>query len=173
MTLGDLTCSKDYTDIPFAHRQHNHDGHCAFIHGHNWGFSFTFGAHEVDENGFVIDFGKLKWLKEWINKNFDHALVLNHSDPYRDYLTTMLQSGPTLMLPASYTGSFAKILVVPDASCEGLAQWLYWHVNARLKEETNGRVVLMNVTVVEDSKNSASFSPSDVYEEQEEDDDAN
>ena len=44
-----VTCSKRYSDIPFAHRQHKHDGHCAFIHGHNWAFELTFVATSLDE----------------------------------------------------------------------------------------------------------------------------
>ena len=53
-----MNCKKTYSDIPFAHRQHLHDGHCALIHGHNWSFTVTFSCHETDLNGFVVDFGK-------------------------------------------------------------------------------------------------------------------
>ena len=81
-----ITCSKTYTDLPFAHRQPSHQGHCALIHGHNWSFEFEFAADKLDECGFVIDFGKLKWLKDWINERFDHTLVLNESDPMLDFL---------------------------------------------------------------------------------------
>ncbi len=68
-----ITCSKLYKDIPFAHRQPYHDGHCYFIHGHNWDFQFEFGCEYLDTDGFVIDFGKLKFIKEYI-ENYDHAL---------------------------------------------------------------------------------------------------
>jgi 6-pyruvoyltetrahydropterin/6-carboxytetrahydropterin synthase len=59
-----LTCKKTYFDVPFAHRQHLHDGHCSFVHGHNWDISITFACDKTDENGFVVDFGKLKFLKK-------------------------------------------------------------------------------------------------------------
>src|SRR5690554_5711471 len=75
-----ITCTKVYSDIPFAHQQHTHDGHCSFIHGHNWSIEVTFEASELDENGFVVDFGKLKFLKQWIEDNLDHACLLNESD---------------------------------------------------------------------------------------------
>ena len=70
-----ITCKKTYTDIPWAHRQHRHDGHCAFIHGHNWSITIIFGCHATDENGFVVDFGKLKFLEEWIDTHLDHAIM--------------------------------------------------------------------------------------------------
>ncbi len=78
-----FTCSKTYHDIPFAHRQHRHAGHCAFVHGHNWSFRFTFGAEEPDENGFVVDFGRVKFIRDWLAQHFDHACVFNRDDPMR------------------------------------------------------------------------------------------
>lgn len=142
-----ITCTKQYSDIPFAHRQHNHDGHCAMIHGHNWGFEFEFGSMERDENGFVIDFGKLKWLKQWLNDKFDHALVLNDSDPWLEDLIGFLDREDGTQ--------FADITVLPDASCEGLALYLLEVVGSMVSEQTNGRVWVYRVTVYEDSKNSA------------------
>ena len=63
-----ITCTKRYDNLPFAHRQPNHEGHCSLIHGHNWSFEFEFKASKLDGNGFVIDFGDLKWP--------DHALAI-------------------------------------------------------------------------------------------------
>ena len=48
-----MTCSKIFLDIPFAHRQHRHSGHCARIHGHNWTLKLTFACNRFDKNGFV------------------------------------------------------------------------------------------------------------------------
>ncbi len=80
------TCKKIYSDSPWAHRQHRHDGHCALIHGHNWSIAITFGAEALDENGFVVDFGKLKFLERWIDEHLDHACVFNAEDPMKDRL---------------------------------------------------------------------------------------
>lgn len=141
-----ITCTKRYDDFPFAHRQPNHDGHCALIHGHNWGIEFEFAATQLDECGFVIDFGKLKWLKDWLNALFDHTLVLNVTDPWLGFLEDRLMRAAKPM---------AKIVKVPDCSCEGLAAWLLDKVNAVVHEHTDGRVFVRRVTVIEDSKNSA------------------
>lgn len=147
-----LTCSKEYRDIPFAHRQHNHDGHCAWIHGHNWTFRFTFIAKERDKNGFIVDFGKLGWLKSWIEERFDHALALNETDPHLDFLRNVLTS------PAFGSGDvFAKITEVPDGSCEGLAYYLWKSVGELVRDRTGGRVDVLECTVLEDSKNSATY----------------
>ncbi len=141
-----LTCRKIYTDIPWAHRQHRHDGHCAFVHGHNWSISITFGCHEPDASGFVVDFGKLKYLKGWIDEHLDHACVLCADDPLLPKLDSI--GGAAVW----------KTYVVPDCSCEGMAQHLFETLGPMVHENTNGRAFIATVEVGEDSKNSASFS---------------
>ena len=142
-----LTCRKVYADIPFAHRQHLHDGHCAFIHGHNWSIGVTFACEEVDENGFVIDFGKLHFIRDWLKDNLDHACVLNESDPLRE---TLVNAAPGAWKP----------YVVPNCSCEGLAEHLFGVFNALVKTHSQSRVRVVAIEIFEDSKNSARYEPS-------------
>jgi 6-pyruvoyltetrahydropterin/6-carboxytetrahydropterin synthase len=141
-----LTCKKTYRDIPFAHRQHRHDGHCALIHGHNWSITLTFACNQPDENGFVIDFGKVKYLKAWIEENLDHACLFNQDDAEKDALLAQF-------------GHLFKPYIVPNTSCEGLAQHIYKIFNPMVLAETDGRAWLTCVEIEEDYKNSAAYCP--------------
>lgn len=144
--MNHLTCRKQYTDIPWAHRQHKHDGHCALIHGHNWSLNITFACRETDGNGFVVDFGKLKYIKAWIENNLDHACIFNADDPLREKF-------------AAVGGSAAwKIYTVPNCSCEGMAQHLFDIFDSLVQQDTSGRAYLVSLEVIEDSKNSATFA---------------
>lgn len=151
-----ITCSKLYSDIPFAHRQHNHQGHCALIHGHNWSFEFTFGCDKLDECGFVVDFGDLKWLGTWLKEEFDHKLVLNTDDPALGYLRDTLVNA--MPITDGVPGPFAAITVVPNCGAEGLASYIFTTVDHLLAAETNDRVQLVAVKVFEDSKNTATLT---------------
>jgi 6-pyruvoyltetrahydropterin/6-carboxytetrahydropterin synthase len=148
-----ITCRKTYTDIPWAHRQHKHDGHCSLIHGHNWGISITFGCREPDENGFVVDFGKLKYLKAWIEHNLDHACVLSSDDPYLEELSAVGGS------------KVWKMYVVPNCSSEGMAQYLYSVFDPIVRKATSNRAFVVAIEVTEDSKNSATFTDTAVAQE--------
>lgn len=139
-----LTCSKVFADIPFGHRQHIHDGHCAYIHGHNWSIKVTFAAKELDENGFIIDFGKLGFLKKWIKDNLDHACLFNVSDTKA---REMVERYPDMF----------KARFLDDVSAEGLAQFLHKEFDALVQQETDGRVWVQEVTLYEDGKNSATY----------------
>jgi 6-pyruvoyltetrahydropterin/6-carboxytetrahydropterin synthase len=121
-----LTCKKSYRDIPFAHRQHLHENHCALIHGHNWGITLTFACREADTNGFVVDFGRLKCLKTWIDQHLDHACLFNEDDP----------ETPALLASA---GDLFKPYILPNCSCEGVAQHLHGIFDQMVRTETSGR----------------------------------
>lgn len=138
-----LTCSKLYADLPFAHRQASHGGHCRFVHGHNWAFRFTFAAKERDACGFVVDFGSLGPLKEWLETMFDHTLVVAEDDPERTRWMAMEVAG------------LADLRFVPDPSCEGLAAFVLEKGNRIVEIMTDGRARVLQVEVFEDSKNSA------------------
>lgn len=49
----------------------------------------------------------------------------------------------------------AKIVTVPDCSSEGLASWLLKTVNELVQEQTDERVFVRRVSVIEDTRNSA------------------
>ncbi len=147
-----ITCRKVYADIPFAHRQHKHDGHCSLIHGHNWTFALTFGCHERDENGFVIDFGKLRFIRNELESRFDHACVFAEDDPLRE---TIVQAAPEAF----------KVYVVPNCSSEGLCEHVFDWVDQEVRAQTEGRVFLVGVEVLEDQRNSAAYFPSQARQE--------
>ena len=138
------TITKRYSEIPFAHRAHRDPGHCSRIHGHSWTFEFTW-AGEPDERGWVLDFGALGWLRDYINANFDHACLFNADDPALSFLLAEF-------------GTLFKPLVMPSCSSEGIARYLYEAVS-KLCVRQGIIARLLTVTVREDSKNSATYTP--------------
>jgi len=141
-----FTCSKTYRDIPFAHRQHRHDGHCSFLHGHNWGIEIEFGCERLDERGFVVDFGGLGFLKTWIADHLDHACLFAKEDPVREKL---LKDYPKLFRP----------LVIDSVSTEGIAKFLFETFDPMVRKETGGRAWVRQIILHEDTKNKASYQP--------------
>ena len=166
-----LTISKRYDRFPFSHRQHTHGGHCRFIHGHNWSFQFVFAARDLDENGFVVDFGSLGWLKDWLNDNFDHTLCLSADDPAAAYFEPSSRNRPSSVVLESGFDSpldlgeeirlavsgLVKLRILPAVSAEGIAKYVFGEVSAELCGRTNGRARLVSVTVFEDEVNSATY----------------
>lgn len=134
---------KTFGSYPFGHRQHNHEGHCAKVHGHNWTFTIELESSILDENGFVYDFGKFKELKEWLTYMFDHTLLINERDPEKEHFTN------------SETCKLWDVRVVPNGSAETLAEFIANHIEINVLKGHNARLV--SVTAKEDEKNEAIF----------------
>jgi 6-pyruvoyltetrahydropterin/6-carboxytetrahydropterin synthase len=142
--MDTYTCTKTFEEFPFAHRQHTHDGHCAFVHGHNWVFIITFGARQLDACGFVFDFGKMDSIEEWLQEKFDHTCLIMKNDP----LIEFFKKAPK--------GIF-NLQFVDDVSSEGLAKFIFENVDSIIKKETEGRCFVVKVEVREKQTNVASY----------------
>ena len=142
-----FTCSKSYQDIPLSHRQPLHSGRCARLHGHSWSVTLTFASKNFDSNGFIVDFGELHYIADWIEENLDHGTIICKTDPRIDEIRSLAQSG------------LLKITEIENASCEGIAQFLFNTFDRLVRYNTNERAWLQKIHIQEDSKNSATFEP--------------
>ena len=132
---------KRFGPYPFAHRQHSHDGHCQYVHGHNWYFEVEMKSYKLDSTGFVFDFGKFKPFKNWLEYMFDHTLLINQNDPYID-------------LFIKESSLLWDMREVKSGSSEEIAVLVYNYLSAWLEDDAEK---LVSVTVIEDEKNGATY----------------
>lgn len=128
-------------------RQHRAThSHCRWLHGYALAVSLTFESEELDDRNWVIDYGGLKPVKEWLQMSFDHKLCVAEDDPHKDDLCML--AGLDLADP----------LVMPSVGCEGFARYIYDHVSEWLRAlalSNNPRLV--SVRVSEHGANSAIY----------------
>jgi 6-pyruvoyltetrahydropterin/6-carboxytetrahydropterin synthase len=139
--------TKTYFNLPCAHRRWRHEGHCAHVHGYSRSFSFTFQCTERTDNGFVMDFGQLGPVKAWLDKHFDHTLLLDSDDPLLPSFRELEQKGA------------CRLVIYNDVGMEGSAKFVFEWVEQWLKQATSGRVQLQSVECRENDKNSAIYFP--------------
>ena len=65
---------------------------CARLHGHNYIVKIELHSNDLDDVGFVTDYGDLSPLKKYIDEKFDH----------RDLNQVMKHPNPTAELIAKY-----------------------------------------------------------------------
>ncbi len=66
----------------YGHRLIKHPGKCRHIHGHSVKAAITIKASRLDHQGMVCDFSQIKKVaKIYIDKHFDHNLLLHRDDP--------------------------------------------------------------------------------------------
>lgn len=141
-------------------RQPKATSHCRFLHGYALSFKFTFEADTLDENNWVIDFGSLKPLKQWLVDTFDHRLLVAQDDPEIGRLLNL--ATPTIDELADGQAErvgIADVLVVPAIGCEAFATMAAISANgllAGMRERGKARGVrLVEVEVREHGANSA------------------
>ena len=92
---------------PFA------ESHCRDPHGYALSFELEFAAHTLDKNNWVLDFGGLKPVKQFLIDTFDHRTALSRSDPaLADFEALYAKWG------------FKDILVLNRVGCEGFAAYV-------------------------------------------------
>ena len=93
------------------------DSHCNVIHGYAFTMRFFFGTDDLDVRNWVADYGGLKELKQILQDQFDHTLLVAEDDPEIE-IYKQLQAK-----------KLAKLTILPKLGCEGLADQLYKYVN--------------------------------------------
>jgi 6-pyruvoyltetrahydropterin/6-carboxytetrahydropterin synthase len=141
--------TKTFRNLPCAHRQWKNEGHCAFVHGYSREFIIHFAASELDKHGWVVDFGGLKELREFLVHWFDHTLLLAEDDPLLSEFKELENKGA------------CDLRILESASIEYSAKFVYEFANELIRKKTKNRAWCYRVEVKENDKNSAIYHASD------------
>ena len=117
--------------------------HCSLLHGYALSFTFTFGCNELDDKNWVVDFGSLEWLKEWLEDNFDHKIAVDKDDEFIASLFYLEDWG------------VGKLVVMEGVGCEKFAEHAFNFADKKVKEITDNRCWVESVEVKEHGANSA------------------
>lgn len=88
-------------NMEMAHRLFLTPGKCEAIHGHSWWVTVSIHAEDeaLTEDGMLLglDFGSLKSdLRHYMDRNFDHRLLLNKEDPWAQLLMSVNQRSKSI-----------------------------------------------------------------------------
>ena len=148
--------TKIFDNYSIAIRQHKaQHSHCQLIHGYALKFKVWFYGKDIDnpldDMNWVVDFGGFKsqpvgnGLKDWMNNMFDHTMLIEKDDPYKDLFETMQMEG------------ICKVHFLEKIGAESLAKLVYDKFNDVLKKTDAGRCRVLRVECFENDKNSAIY----------------
>ena len=147
--MSGYTVTREH-EICCGHRVYGHEGKCKNLHGHNYKFELTIAPkNELDMLGRVIDFSLIKSLLcEWLEKEWDHKMLLWNKDPMSNYLVNATY--------ALVEGDTHWVVRLPcNPTVENLAQYFVEDIAPGLLLEHD--VVLRSVRIWETSKCSAEY----------------
>ncbi|HYE25134.1 MAG TPA: 6-carboxytetrahydropterin synthase QueD [Clostridia bacterium] len=111
-----------------GHYLRNYKGKCENPHGHNYRVRVTLKGQDLDKAGLLLDFKDLKKVMKHAIDYLDHKMI-NDIEPF----------------------------TVLNPSAENLAKFFYDQANENLKEHTNGRVSVKQVTIWETDTSIATY----------------
>ena len=125
-------------------RQWRAQSHCRFLHGYALGVHIEFEADELDENGWVYDFGKCKWIEAFLKSTFDHRLVVALDDPDLPEFRALQEQG------------LVQLTILNNGvGCEKFAAYIFNAIQAAFKDQNETRVRVALVRVFEHGSNGA------------------
>lgn len=139
--------TKRFTGFPCTHRQWKAESHCRFVHGYSREFYFEFAASELTQEGWVVDFGGLKEIKNWLDEVFDHTFLVAQDDPELESFKELDKKG------------LIQLRVLPNPGMEGTALYVYEQASKLLEKLYGKRAWITKVEVLENEKNSAFYLP--------------
>lgn len=147
--------TKTYTSslgLSACFRQWRATSHCRHLHGYALEVKLTFQSDELNALNWVVDFGSLKPVKEFLVDNFDHKTIVAQDDPELDRFHNLWEAG------------LVDLVVIPFVGCEGFAKYIADNVvailqNVEVQGDTDNGVFLKSVEVREHGANSAIYFP--------------
>jgi 6-pyruvoyltetrahydropterin/6-carboxytetrahydropterin synthase len=112
-----------------GHYLRNYKGKCENPHGHNYKVRVTLAGAELDKAGLLLDFKDLREVMRPVIERLDHQMI-NDIVPFKEM----------------------------NPSAENLAKYFFDQTNSRLRQVTNGRVHVKDVTVFETDSTTAKYS---------------
>ena len=126
-----------------AHRLYdlNYGSPCSSNHGHSYRVVVTLTVKELDQNGMIIDFTKLKAFQKWLDDIFDHATNISQND--EKYLEAIK------LLDNKYV-----VMKYDKTTAENMAEY-FNHVFIDMFKDKVNQIISCEVEVFETAKNSA------------------
>jgi 6-pyruvoyltetrahydropterin/6-carboxytetrahydropterin synthase len=116
--------TKEYKELaPVAYRQWRDNGNCNLIHGYALSFYFEFESDQLDSRNWVVDYGGLRPLKDFLEEYFDHCYLLAQDEPFYKEIKALGDLG------------LMKITEVEATGCEAIADFLYKYINTGFLRE--------------------------------------
>ena len=102
---------------------------CRSIHGHSWWVTLWLEGEEVDEQGMLVEFGRIKraW-RGFLDEQVDHHLAVRHDDPVAAAIEAVMPEARILRLPF-------------DPTTEEMARWLFERARDIVAEACGGAAV--------------------------------
>ena len=121
-----LCCMRQVRDINTS---------CHILHGYSLTFTLTIATRELDERQWIMESVSIREeIDRWLFEHFDHKTLIAEDDPNLTVFEDLHQQ------------EIISLVVLKDSSSEAIPPFVFSHIGPWLKEKTNGRCFLTEVS---------------------------
>ena len=149
-----MQSSKIYSGFSTCFRQWRADHtHCSKLHGYAIEIKIIFEG-DLDSYNWVYDFGGFKRSnilidqmnpKDWLDYMFDHTTIIAQDDPFLDKFKELDDLG------------IIQLRILENVGAEKFAEYIFGKLSLPIYIETNQRVRIKEVELIENKNNSAKY----------------
>lgn len=143
--------TKKFGPISTGHRNWRADNHCSFLHGYGRYVQLTFEG-DLDEFGWVLDFSSLRNVKQFLEDNWDHRMLIASDDPELPIFKELHEKKLIDLNIMNVKNGWTPAI-------EGSCKFVFDYVQPIIHHKTNGRVHIAKVEIWEHENNSACYIP--------------
>lgn len=153
---GKYYSTKRFGPTSTGHRQYlaskiENSKSCSMIHGYGRVVEITFGGSELDERGWLVNYGGLKEVKQWLETEWDHRTLISSNDPLIPELLKLEEiGGININIMDAEKGYGPGI----EQSCKYVFDW----VDNWIQKEYEGRCWVQSVRIWEHENNSSIYT---------------
>lgn len=109
----------EIVEFCYGHRLLRYKGKCAHLHGHNGRVEIELASSSLNDQSMVADFSDIgRIVKEWIDQNLDHRMLLHRDDPFVAVLRK--HDEPVFLMDCDPTAEAIARLIFEYAASQGL-----------------------------------------------------
>ncbi len=123
-------------------RQWKAESHCKYLHGYSLRFKVIFEG-DLDERGWVVDFGSFKKIKQKMKDLFDHTTIMALDDPRLWDFNNLAYH------------DLIQLRTMEAVGCEKFAEVVFNMIQTEFKHQE--RVKVVSVECFENNTNSAIY----------------
>lgn len=136
-----------------GHRLPHLPGKCQSLHGHSFWAEVEIQGQCTDDDGILVEYAEAKrYLRKWVDDNWDHGLILGEEDPL---VAILMPHGKVYVLHGLWP-TVETLALALGSTMEG---WCHDRNRDPIGRQTKPTIHVRRCTITETSVNAATWIP--------------
>mgnify|MGYP001193498887 CR=1 FL=1 len=140
---------KVFNGYSTAFREWNIKSNCKYLHGYSLSFKVWFKS-DLEENSWLCNIDNFKEINfeeinSYLTNTFDHTTIIAKDDPTIEHFENLSKLDAI------------QLIILESVGFEDFAQYVFTLIDKHVRDQTNSRVMVIQVQCFEDGTNNSAI----------------